>query len=110
MFHFRYWLQCWCLDAQNCSTHVQELLKPHLIKQKKNLHYLTDLNKDRPTKLNRAKIAELGESLSPLLDVSILSMSQHIQQLAERASACASKKKKSVGTCGGAVTKKKSKK
>ena len=90
-----------CLDVKNCDSHVAELLKPHLIKKEKTLRYLIDVDKNRPTKLNRAKIAELDESLEPLLDVSIISMSRLIQQLSERA---ASKKKK--GTCSSEAKKK----
>ena len=73
-----------CLDKNNCHSHLAELLKPHVVDKKKTLSYLTE-NKVRPTKLNRAKIAELGEALSPLLDVSILSMAHHIKELTQRA-------------------------
>lgn len=76
-----------CIDKETCSDHLAEMLKTHVAGHKQSLLYLSDFSKVRPNKVNRAKISQLSDTvgLDPLLDVSIVGMSQQIAALAKRA-------------------------
>ena len=74
-----------CIDADTCGSEVAKVLSSHLVAHKKDLVYLSDFRKPRPTKLNRARLAGLGKNLDPILDASMVGLNEQIATLTARA-------------------------